>query len=257
MENKNLYREEHPVKFNEIDASGLMNVRSLFNCLQEAAYNSSRVLGTSIDAMQVERVTWVYTRLLVEVSRYPSFMENLRLSTWRSHCDGNTAFREFLMEDPAGAVIARATAQLVLLSIDTRRPAEIPEFMKSQFAPELGSAASVSVEKLAEPGAPENEIEFRVRSSDIDINGHVNNAAYAEFITECVPREVVMSLRPSRVVINFLAEVFYGQRIISRSACTETGSPAAAQVFSHSLVRSDDARTVARSRTEWGISISS
>lgn len=257
MKQAGLYGEEHPVKFNEIDGSGFMNVRSLFNCLQEAAYNSSRSLGTSIDTMHDDRITWVYSRLLVDVSRYPRFMENLRVSTWRSHYEGESAYREFIMEDREGAVIAKATAQLMLINIDTRKPSAIPEFIKDQFLPELGSAAAVSLEKLPEPSGTVNEMEFRVRSSDLDINGHVNNATYAEFITECVPMELILSRRPSRVLMNFLAEVFYGQKIVSRSVPAESAASAGVPALMHGLIRPDDGRTVVRGRSEWGISIKS
>ncbi len=251
MNHPNLYSEERTVKFLEVDGSRRMTVKSLCNCLQEAAYNSSAMLGTSIDAIHGENVTWVYSRFMVKVAAYPEFGEALKVFTWRSRFEENTAFREFIVEDASGSSLVKATAGVTLIDIATRKPAPIPETMRNQFAPGLGSAAVEQVEKLTEPVSTINEMEFRIRSSDLDINGHVNNAAYIEFMSECVPGDVILAMRPCEIAVNFLAEVHYGEGIMSQSCPCEKAGGDGSFEFLHRLVRAGDGRTVTRGRTLW------
>ena len=249
IKHPNLYCEEHTVKFLEVDGSGTMTVKSLFNSLQEAAYNSSRSLGSSIDIMK--GVTWVYSRLYAEIARYPDFSETVRVCTWRSRFEGSAAFREFVMEDLSGNVMLKSTVELALISLDTRKPSLIPETMMGQFAPELGSSAAERVERIPELQNPQDKMEFRIRTSDLDINGHVNNAAYIEFIAECVPAFPVSCARPRVLAANFLAEIFHGEIILSQSEEVEPAGVKGDREFIHRLIRPADGRSVTRGRTVW------
>jgi len=92
-----------------------------------------------------------------------------------------------------------------------------------------------------------HEKSFIVRYSDLDINQHVNNVKFVEWVVEGVPAATLNASAPSELEINFLAEAFHEDQILA------TCSPQAPDntLFHHSLTRRQDGRELARARTKW------
>jgi hypothetical protein len=70
-----------------------------------------------------------------------------------------------------------------------------------------GAQAIKAKEGLAKVG------ERRAAYSDIDYNGHVNNARYVQWIQDIVDNEKLTGARAMRIDINYLSEVKKGENI--------------------------------------------
>ncbi len=55
-------------------------------------------------------------------------------------------------------------------------------------------------------GGYEKLAQFPVRNSDLDINQHVNNTKYAQWILDAIPYDYHRSLRLKTYSVNFLSE---------------------------------------------------
>jgi acyl-ACP thioesterase len=68
-----------------------------------------------------------------------------------------------------------------------------------------------------------------VRNSDLDLNGHVNNTRYAQWILDSAPPEAHRTYRVERYEVNFLAEIQLGDAVaietvpLEASPTPETG----------------------------------
>ncbi len=81
---------------------------------------------------------------------------------------------------------------------------------------------------------------FTVRKSDLDINNHVNNIRYIEWILEVLPAD-----QPVRKLdIAFRAECGYDDVIISKYLQTDTGNQ-------HVIERESDGRVLAVAKTSY------
>ena len=58
------------------------------------------------------------------------------------------------------------------------------------------------------------EATFQVRNSDLDVNGHVNNTRYAQWILDSIPLEAHAAYRLDEYEINFLAETNVGDTVV-------------------------------------------
>ena len=92
-----------------------------------------------------------------------------------------------------------------------------------------------------------HEREFSVRHRDLDINQHVNNVSFVEWMVESIPARVLNSSVPAEVEINFLAEAFYEERLLA--ACHSQDSDNTQ--FLHSIIRQKDRQELVRARTIW------
>ncbi|HQO01280.1 MAG TPA: thioesterase [Spirochaetota bacterium] len=245
-----VYREKFDVKFYEAGIRGTATMRALCNYLQAAANNHSRLLGTSMSDFSDQNMTWVYSRFHVRVDRYPACYENISVETWRSQSSEAFAFREYCVYDEQDAVIASGTARLVLIDVASRKPVPIPATITEQFIPEKGRALEYDFPSIRKPREYAQKMDFRVRMSDIDINNHANNSSYVDWITECVPPEVLTGRMLRSIELDYRAEIRYGEMITSASAHEEEGADA---VFLHSLTSTGSDRPCTLARTTWAL----
>ncbi|MBT8366171.1 MAG: hypothetical protein KJP23_15840 [Deltaproteobacteria bacterium] len=83
-----------------------------------------------------------------------------------------------------------------------------------------------------------------VRYSDLDINQHVNNLSFVEWLIEGMPVATLNAVVPAELEINFLAEAFHNDQILATCHPQNT-------LFYYSLTRQQDGRELARARTMW------
>ena len=75
----------------------------------------------------------------------------------------------------------------------------------------------------------------------------MNNVRYIERVVESIPSEQIPHLSLKTLQINFLAEAFYGDVVVSFTS-TQPQNP---QDYDHCLVRERDSREQARAQTTW------
>lgn len=235
---------EFQVRTFDVDYSGRLKLRAFLNFLQEAAAEHAFRLGVAMDVMAQKNLVWILSRYHILLSRYPVLGGVLSVKTWPSVRAGTFTLREFEVTDAQGLVL-QATTSWLALDIQKKRPVSIgdmvPDFpLFSKRAIEDDFKPLPVVERI------DLEMKFPVLQSDLDINRHVNNVVYIQWAVENVPEDVLFDSRPAEIEINYRAEAFYGDRIISR-----TQTPGGDNIFYHQLFRSQDEVEVARLKTRW------
>jgi medium-chain acyl-[acyl-carrier-protein] hydrolase len=111
----------------------------------------------------------------------------------------------------------------------------------------LPRAFAADLEKLPGCADAKNEITLSVRWSDLDVNRHVNNSRYAEWVVEGVAGGERDSGVLTRLDIDFLAETQHPGTVLvrTRQDTAETSYRA------HSIARAENGVEVARATTEW------
>ncbi|MBN2256145.1 MAG: hypothetical protein JW736_10585, partial [Deltaproteobacteria bacterium] len=86
---------------------------------------------------------------------------------------------------------------------------------------------------------------IRVSYRDLDMNEHVNNVRYIEWIIDSFPLEFLRNHTLKELEINYLAEALYADEI---SLGHENRGPL---TFLHSMTRPIDNTHICRARTTW------
>lgn len=235
------------VRSYECGPDGRATLPTVCNYLQEAASLNAEALAFSRTdfAAAGANVSWVLTRLRVQTARYPRWEEAVRVATWPSGGRRAAATREFELRDAAGARLAAATSEWMLIDLASRRIAAIPEAVfacvGAGVPPRvLGEApfGRLRWDGRASAGAQT----FRARRGEIDLNGHVNNVRYVEWLLEGVPPGAGAC---ADFEIVFRSETLAGEDVRAESAEVEPG------VFAHRL-SAPDGRDHVLARTCWG-----
>jgi len=245
--NTNVWCEKYQIRSYEVDCRNRLSILSLFSFMQEAASKHAEALGVSIHQLHTENYTWLLSRLKIKIAAYPGWNEPIQVNTWPSGTQQLFALRDFKMNGTDHQPIAAAISAWLVIDLRKRRPVRIAPFVERLKPIEGSHVIDDRLDKLPALSNPAHEKGFIVRYSDLDINQHANNVKFVEWLVEGVPDDTLRCLVLSEFEINFLAEAFYNDQILT--TCSPQNSDNTE--FLHSLTRQQDGRELARARTKW------
>ena len=243
----NVLRETYQIRSYEVDCRNRLSILSMFSFMQEAASRHAAALGVSIHQLFAENFTWLLSRLKIKIDSYPGWNDRIQVGTWPSGTQQLFALRDFEIKDSNDRIIAAAVSAWLVIDLQKRRPVRIAPFVDRLKPIEGSHILPDRLDKLAALRQHDHARDFVVRYSDLDINQHVNNVSFVEWIVEGVPPDVIKTSVPVEIEINFLAEAFYEDQI--QSACCGI-DPNTSELL-HRLTRRQDGRELARAKTVW------
>ncbi len=238
---------EFEVMLYDSGPDGRAKLRTLFNFMQSAADNHSKSLGTSVQLMSERSLTWVYSRFYAEIKRYPEMYDIVKCETWRSGITDGMVNREFIMTTGDQVEILRATSSLALIDKGTRKPVDIPDFITDQLETGRGRALEYKLAPSARPESAEYIYTAKTRYEDIDINGHMNNASYAQIFFESGYSALGKGSELTAMDIFFKGEILYDDVI----RCTSVQLGGDEHRLYHGAFNENRGRLSAAAVTEW------
>jgi acyl-ACP thioesterase len=220
--------------------------------MQQIAGEHAEKLGVGFDRMQAEGLAWVLARWQVSLERMPLPGETITLETWPSAVERLQCRREFIMRDASQAVLVRGGSWWVVVNTNTFRLQKPPPQLVAICPPETEFAQEDFSFRLPQVKEGQKTIAAPVRWSDIDVNQHVNNASYLDWVLQSVPvseGRSCLSAGLRRFEINFKSEARLGDMLEARCEAL----PDKPGMFAHSVYNLADSKEVVRAFTEWNL----
>ena len=233
------------VRSYECGAHGEATLPAICNYLQEAASLNAKALAFSRSDFDTagETISWVLTRMRVKIDRYPRWEEPVVVATWPSGGHRIVAARDFEIRSADGARCGIATSEWMLINLSSRKVVAIPPSVlacvDTSCPPVFGNAPFSRLRWNCHEATDAQT--FRARRVDIDLNHHVNNVHYVEWLLETVPEG---KGRCSDFEIIFRSEAVAGNEVRAEGVEVEPG------VFIH-RISSPDGRDHVLARTRW------
>jgi acyl-ACP thioesterase len=160
--------------------SGRIRLDALARWVQDIAY------ADSVEAGQAGNVMWVVRRTRMRVTRFPRFGAEFKLATFCSGLGRMWAERRTSITpvgDDAGAV--EVVSIWVHLDPRTARPTKLTaEEIAIWGESTAGRTVTARLRHPAPDGVAESSSPWWFRSTELDLAGHVNNAAYLTPVEE-------------------------------------------------------------------------
>ena len=208
------YVEKHTIPCYDTDASWRLKPTSFMNMAQEAAGRHAVYLGFGYDDLIKTNTAWILSRVHVEVVDTPKWRDEITLNTWHKGLNRLFFLRDFLITDTEGRERVKATTSWLVLNLETRRLVRDPNLM------EEGTVCTENVietpaDKVQMPKDVEAELvrTHLVSYSDIDTNGHTNNAMYMQWSMNAVGYDITSSRPVKEFTINFNHETKAGDHV--------------------------------------------
>lgn len=190
------------------DANARLKPAAFMDFAQEIAYWAATELGFGYDTLHIHHTAWVLTRMHIHFAEPLKWRDNVTLYTWHKGAGGIFYLRDFVLTDQNGNSRITATSSWVVMDETTRRLVR-PEELQSLLDPgmKVDDAIAEPAPKIVVPKVPgmTEAGSHTVSYSDLDVNGHTNNARYVVWAMDCLPPEVTGS--PVKdLYINFIKE---------------------------------------------------
>ncbi len=203
---KPVYETSFPLMAKDVDFCGAWRPAGMFIAMQELGDIHGAMLGAGYFDLRAKGLAWVLTRTLLEIDRAPGIGDTVRARTWPGRMRHAVYPRYYVFEDEAGGLLARASSLWVLMDIAAREmvPGEkygLPAFDGAPLPPPIGNPGGIPPIKGTEETALRP-----ILVSDLDINRHVNNARYVDWLADCFPYEWHDKYRLERLTVHFASE---------------------------------------------------
>ena len=180
-----IYRQQFHINPTEVDRFGRLKPSMLLLFAQEVAGHHSAMLSLTYEGLAAQGLFWAVIRNRVQITRLPTLGETITLETWPMPTTRTAYPRSTVAYDEQGNELFRSVSLWVLMDLNSR-------------AMILPGKSGVTVEgtlrgtELASPRslAPRPLTKSRGRLvgfTDLDRNGHMNNARYLDWIMDLLP----------------------------------------------------------------------
>lgn len=243
--NSTKHQEEFVVRSYEIDQKGSATLPQIANYFQEAAGKNAKDLNFDIEDLQKNNATWVLYRMHIKMEGFPERWQPVTVNTWPSSGDGIRAFRDYELMDSTGNILGVGVSQWMVLNMNNRRPVRIPrEIMEMGLGVEEHKLP-VDKEPFGEFNKPDFETQVVVGLHDLDMNQHVNNVKYIEWMTGFLPESMYKNLKCTELKIQYHKEAGLFTNI------TVSGKKRSPYRFQHRVTNTATDELLAVGETAW------
>ena len=208
---QSIWSQEYPVSSFLVNPRKKLGIYSLLNLLQDAAWMHATHLGHGHEETLQSKNAWVLTRQKVLMDAWPVWGDTVTIRTWVRPLQGPFAVRDFeiLHKDK---IIGSCSTSWILMNLETRTavlsaPDVLPFESRTDYKIPYDAGKITIKDKL------ELRASFEVRNSDLDMNEHVNNTRYVQWILDSIPGDWHKEFQLLGYEVNFVAETHAGDKV--------------------------------------------
>ncbi len=204
-----MYSFDSRVGFSKVDFQKKITINSIVDYFQDASTFHSEDLGVGYDYLIPRNLGWVINTWQIDITRYPMYLEKVRIFTVPYKFRGFLGYRNFWIEDEKGEKIVKANSMWSLIDIKNMKPAKVPDDLPGVY----GSAEPMDMDyengKIRIPQSAEKRNEIVVEPHFLDPNKHMNNGQYVNIASSYLPE----GFEIKRLRAEYRSQAFLGDKI--------------------------------------------
>ena len=178
---------DYRLRWMDFDRYGRLHPTLIIDIFQDIATVHAEQMGIGRDAMVERGVFWAVVRSKLEVVKAPSQLQVVTVRTWPNAPTRFSFVRNFTMCDEKGDVLVKAMNEWVLMGLESRAFISVKDHYDGPDDFDEARVFEGKLRKIADfAEGSQPVIEIVPRYSDIDVNGHVNNARYANYVIDAL-----------------------------------------------------------------------
>ncbi len=210
------YEETFTLPMRDCDLNGRWRPSAILASMQDSAGAHSKLLGCGREELLEKNTVWVLSRCELRMERYPAWNETITIQTFPMPTRMYFFPRYFVFTDGDGEVIGRAGTLWLLLDLRTRHmlpPGDVARLIPDNRDLTVPMNLPATVGQLQ---GQEQVWEYTPVYTDLDVNGHVNNTRYADWLCNHLGIDRMTAYEPESIVLNYNQEIRANDRVVLR-----------------------------------------
>ena len=167
----------YKIGLKDCNQNGFLTIKNMISLMLDVSFDQAGRVEKNID---MDNFAWMLYSWDLEIKRPIRDQEKIQISTIPTHMKRFYAYREFFIKKD-GEILASSFAKFILFDKEKLRPAIIGKDLEEAYGREK---QSLFEKKVKRKDNFDTSQDIHIRKADKDINGHVNNALYFDYIKE-------------------------------------------------------------------------
>ena len=209
------YSKDCIVSYFDSDTVGTMKLTSIFQKALELSGEHSSLLGRSDKYLMEEYgVAWVVLEYDMQVNRLPQYEEKFVITTEATSYNKFFCYRDFYFKDTDGNILLTIHSTWCMMNLAERKIASITDDIVLPYESDKLNKL-VRGYKYSELSGDISEKDYTIKYWDLDLNGHVNNVRYLDWIIDSLDRSFLEKHEPAEFHLKYIKEIQYGTLVHS------------------------------------------
>ena len=193
------------------DDTGKLSYHDAFRVCMDIAAAHAQALGCGPDAMSGKGLFWLTVKTQLQFHARPRMMEQVRMRTWPEQPGKLRCNRSYQMLH-GDSILLSGKTEWAVIDLGSKLPVPVSGVYPSELQFDAGTAAPEPFARIQDDFQNSESIaEYRVRSTDIDLGGHMNNAAYLRAMFGCFPCAALHDMKIGTIDVAFRRPCFEGE----------------------------------------------
>ena len=217
---ENVLTQKRLLQSRDCDFTGRWRASEICVAMQELAGAHSAILGAGFRSLSEQGLAFVLTRTELHMEKYPVMGEKVICHTWAAPVMKWMFPRYFVFENEAGERLGYAGTIWVLMDLNERKMVS-PSMLKTPIATSLQKPPLRMPGKAAPLQGAGTVAEHLPMYSELDVNGHVNNTKYVQWLCDSMGIEVMRDHFVDSLIVNYNHELLPGQSVALHTEADE------------------------------------
>lgn len=206
------------------DATARLGVPNAFALFMDLATEHAEALGIGMNGLMKQGLFWLTVRTRIRFIERPALTETVTLRTWPEKPERSRCNRDYAILRGDRIIVAGKT-EWMIMNLKTNRlhpvdgvfPGDL-EILEDKVLPEPFTRVTDDFDGADSLGS------YTVRSTDIDLGGHMNNAAYVRAIAGAFSSKEWQAMDIREMEVAFRSPCFEGETLEIQRRTTDAGT---------------------------------
>lgn len=192
------------------DSTGRLGVSDCFDLFMDIATEHAETLDGGFTALGRRDQFWITVKTRIDFFRRPGLTETVTLTTWPEKPEGMRGMRDYLITS-GDRVLTKGKSLWAVINTKTGRLVNLKGIYPECLTLREDTAIDEQFRRIVEDFDCVPFAEYRIKGTDIDIGGHMNNVAYVRAFESLFTTREWNALDPISVEVQFKSSCYEGE----------------------------------------------
>lgn len=216
------YSKEFLISPSCCDYSGKESLDNIFDLFIDTAGEHAVTLGIGARDLMKNSLFWVVAKARVHLYERPWFYDRVKVSTWPEAGAGYRCFRDYTIEKD-GRLLVTGRHEWAIVNGKTKKPLNVGDILPDSVDYLTDRAIEEDFHHLKGEFPEKPFASYKVKSTDIDFEGHMNNVDYVRAFQSLYSSKEWSELGVYDMEISYASSCFEGEELLFSSRDTKEG----------------------------------